>query len=97
MRPDYVKVRLLCDRCRKALDLCVQTQRKVPEPLECAPGGGVPGGGGGGGGQDMSCAFCGLPWHMDSSLLLERVNDATRRGWGEHMRDGAVVLHCPAA
>lgn len=45
----------------------------------------------------MSCAVRGLPWHMDSSLLLERVNDATRGGWGEHIRNKAVVLNCPAS
>lgn len=95
MRTDYVKVRLLCDRCRDVVDLCVRVERNVPEPLACAPGGA--GGGGGAGGSDMSCAVCGLPWHMDTSRLLQRVNDETRRGWGQHVRNGAVVLHCPAA
>lgn len=97
MRADYVKVKLLCDRCQAALDLCVPVERNVPTPLSCSPGAPVGGGGGGGGSSSMSCAVCGLPWHMDSSLLVERVSDATRRGWGEHMRNNAVLLICPAS
>lgn len=96
MNAAYVKVQLLCDRCREVVDLCVQVKRNVPQPLACSPGGPVSGDGGGGD-TDMACAICGLPWRMDTSLLLERVNDATRRGWGEHVRTGAVVLRCPAA
>lgn len=100
MRADYVKVTLLCDRCRAALDLCVPVERNVPRPLSCSPGVPVGGGGGSAAGAEsprMACAVCGLSWHMDSSLLMERVNDATRGGWGEHIRNDAVVLHCPAS
>ena len=97
MRADYVKVKLLCDRCRDVMDLCVQVDRNVPEPLSCTPGGGRPVGGAPDGGSSMSCSICGMPWRMDLARLLERVNEETRRGWGEHVRDGAVVLRCPAA
>lgn len=94
MRPDYVKVKLLCDRCSSVVDVCSPVNRNVPEPLGCSPGGAPVGGGGDG---LLSCSLCGLSWHMDSVRLLERVNDAARGGWGEHIRDGAIVLICPAA
>jgi hypothetical protein len=96
MRPDYVKVRLVCDRCREVVDLCVQVERNVPDPISCSPGGG-PVGGAQSGGSSLSCSICGIPWHLDVARLVERVNAETRRGWGEHIRDGAVVLRCPAA
>lgn len=96
MRATYVKVKLLCDRCRAALDLCVPVERNVPTPLACSPGAPA-GGGGAGASSSMSCAVCGVSWHMDASLLMERVQDATRGGWGQHVRDDAVVLRCPAS
>jgi hypothetical protein len=94
--PARVKVRLLCDRCRKALDLCVPVERHVPAPLACVPGGPVQGGGESGG-PGMSCAVCGVPWNATVSDIERLVNDATRRGWGEHIRNGAVLIHCPVS
>ena len=92
----YVKVKLVCERCRSALALCMAVARNVPEPIGCSPGAPV-----GGSGQGwpflLSCPSCAASWHMTVSEMQERVNDATRHGWGQHIREGAVVLRCSAA
>jgi hypothetical protein len=95
MHAAYVKVRLLCERCTRALDLCVRVERNVPEPLACAPGNPVAGGTGGGG-AGMCCGVCGASFGFGPGDLGRLVNDATRPGWGEHLRKGAVEIHCPA-
>lgn len=92
----HVKVKLLCTRCQHGMDLCVLVHRNVPQPIACSPGAPISGGGGGNP-YLLSCPACGLCWQMSASEMQERVNDKTRRGWGEHVRDGAVVLLCPAA
>lgn len=97
MRPDWVKVKLICDRCSTVVDLCSPVSRNVPGPLECTPGGAPAGSPGGDGNPWAACSICDLPWHLDSARLHELVNDAARGGWGEHMRKGAIVLHAPAA
>lgn len=92
----YVKVRLVSKRCSSGMELCVPVARNVPQPIACSPGAPISGGGGG---QPftLSCPSCAASWHMSVSEMQERVNDATRYGWGQHVRDGAVVLDCPAA
>ena len=92
----HVKVKLVCERCRHVMDLCVLVHRNVPQPIECSPGAPISGGGGGNP-FTLSCPSCGLSWQMSVSEMQDRVDDITRRGWGQHVRDGAVVLHCPAA
>ena len=96
-RSNYVKVRVVCDRCTQAFPMCFPIERHVPdEDLICTPGGAPVGPGGGGGGSGLLCSVCGLRWASGVSELQQMVNDATRRGWGEHMRNGAVVLRLPA-
>lgn len=92
----YVKVKLICERCHQVMDLCVAVARNVPQPIACSPGAPMSGGGGG---QPFTlcCPSCAASWCMTVGQMQERVNEATRRGWGQHMRDGAVVLHCRAA
>lgn len=88
MQPNnHVRVRIVCRKRGRELSLCVQVSRGVPAPLRCTPQGG-----GSGGGPDV-CAEC-------RRLLLERgritevVNDLIRRGWNDHLKDGAVVVAC---
>ncbi len=84
---NYVKSRLSC-RHGQSIDLCVPVEREVPPPLRCSPGGGSLGGG-----QWSLCAVC-TRLLKDSLVLRELVNDQTRRGWGDHIRAGAVVIGC---
>jgi len=92
----HVKVKLVCKRCHNGMDLCVSVARNVPQPIACSPGAPISGGGGSSP-FTLSCPSCAASWQLTVSEMQERVNDATRRGWGEHVRDGAVVLYCPAA
>lgn len=96
MNAGYVKVKLICERCHQVMDLCVPVARNVPQPIACSPGAPLSGGGGG---QPftLSCPSCAASWCMTLGEMQDKVNDATRRGWGQHMKDGAVVLHCRAA
>lgn len=92
----YVKVRLVCKRCSSDMELCVAVSRNVPQPIACSPGAPISGGGAGTP-FTLSCPSCAASWHMSVGEMQERVNDATRHGWGQHIRDGAVVLYCSAA
>lgn len=92
----HVKVRLICESCQHVQKLCVLVHRNVPQRIACSPGGSIVGGGGGNP-FILSCPNCNLCWRITASEMQERVDDETRRGWGQHMRDGAVVLRCPAA
>lgn len=99
MQNAFVKVRPMCDRCRNSFDWCFRVERNVPEPLRCSPGSPVGTGGGGvSGGDDSSlrCSVCGLRWAAGISEVQQMVEDATRHGWGQHLRNGAVVLSLPA-
>jgi hypothetical protein len=69
--------------------LCVRVEAEVPEPLRCSPGGGSPGVGGGAGGGSPDCPCGG---RFDWSDLGRRVADALRRGRGEWVHRGAVVI-----
>jgi hypothetical protein len=91
MNTDYVKVEVYCDRCRDAVSLCMPVPRNVPEPIACSPGG--PSGSVGDG--MLRCGICG--GCMPLSELRQRVIDETRRGWGQHIRNGAVVIHYRAS
>ena len=93
----HVKVKLVCKRCQHGMDLCVLVHRNVPQPIACSPGAPISGGGGGVMPYTLSCPSCGLSWRMSVAEMQDRVDDVTRRGWGQHMREGAVVLYCPAA
>ncbi len=89
MRAEYVRVEVVCDRCREALHLCMPVPREVPQPIGCWPG---PPSGSVGDGM-VRCSVCDRCM-LSLSELQGRVEDATRRGWGEHIRHGAVVIRC---
>jgi len=72
---------------RDTSTICVRVEREVPEPLRCSPGGGSVGGSGGGSPLDCPCGG-----KFDTSDLSRRVADALRRGLGEWLRRGAVVI-----
>jgi hypothetical protein len=90
MSPRHVKVRLDCRGARQGIDLCVQVERQVPEPLRCTPGGGRPVGSGTG---PSFCAECD-DLLKDGSRLRAHINDLTRGGWGRWVRVGSVVIGC---
>lgn len=99
MHNAYVKVRPICRRCQNAFEWCFRVEQNVPDPLRCPPGGapvGTGGGNGGGTDADLRCSVCDTPWAVGVSDLQRIVNEAIRRGWGEHVRNGAVVLQLPA-
>lgn len=90
MGPDnWVRTIVHCTRHhRDCPAICVKVDRQVPARLRCSPGGGTVGGGGGGGASpDCPCGG-----RLDISELTRRVNDAMRRGIGDWMRLGAVVI-----
>jgi hypothetical protein len=62
--------------------------REVPPPLRCSPQGGSVGRGGG----VVSAADCPCGGRFDNGDLGRRVADALRRGLGEWIRRGAVVI-----
>lgn len=86
---NWVLTIIRCSRHRKDYPaICVRVEREVPGPLRCTPGGGSAGGGGGGASQtDCPCSG-----RFDTSDLGRRVADALRRGAGEWIRRGAVVV-----
>ena len=92
MKSDYVRVEVFCDRCRDHAVLCMPVTCPVPEPIACTPGG--PSGAVGGDGM-YRCSLCGGA--LPLSDLQERVEDEARRGWGQHIRNGAVVIHFRAS
>lgn len=67
--------------------MCVRVEAEVPGPLRCAPGGGSIGGGGAGDVPDCPCGG-----RFDIADIARRVADALRRGRGEWVRRGAVVI-----
>ena len=88
MQPNHVKVHLICTRHREFMDLCVRVDRGVPEDLRCqASGGSISLGT-----DNPLCQQC--QDLLQGQRLAERVNDLTRHGWSEHVRDGAVVVAC---
>lgn len=70
------------------MTFCVQVDRNVPDPLRCARGGG------GGGPPEIRCAGCGGPCFRDVAALKSSVEAALRRGWGPHIKAGAVEVEC---
>lgn len=91
MTTEYVKVDVFCERCRDAVHLCMPVPRPVPERISCSPGGPSASVGDG----MFRCSLCGgcLPL----SELHERVIAETGRGWGQHIRNGAVVIRYRAS
>ena len=67
--------------------ICVRVDREVPGPLRCSPSGGSVGAAGPVGGLDCPCNG-----RFDTSDLSRRVADALRRGLGEWIRRGGVVI-----
>lgn len=66
------------------LKFCLAIARQVPEPLACTPASGS----GAGSGTPCDCFT-----NLDFAELQRRANDATRRGWGEWVPQGAIVIH----
>jgi hypothetical protein len=87
MQPDHALVRLRCNVRREELTLCVRVNRGVPESLRCTPSGG-----GVSGGTAPICADCTAL--LQGDRLAQRVNELTRRGWSDHIREGAVIVTC---
>ncbi len=85
---NFVSVRIHC-RCSEIASWCVRIDRNVPEPLRCTPRGG-----GGGGATAVLCPRCGQRCFDSPADLEAATNAATRSGWGEWIREGAVVLEC---
>lgn len=84
---NWVKTVIRCTRHRKDCPaICVRVECEVPGPLRCSPGGGQVGAGPVG---PMDCPCGGS---FDTSDLSRRVADALRRGLGEWLRRGAVVI-----
>lgn len=67
--------------------MCLRVEREVAEPLRCSPGGGSVGSSGGGSPLDCPCGG-----HLDVAELSRRVAELLRRGVGEWIRRGAVVV-----
>ena len=91
MQPNYVRVLLRCTRDHSSTEFCVRVERGVPDPIRCNPGGPVSSAGAVGGSRCSNCSEILLP-----GRLSEAVNERTRRGWADSIRDGAVVLDCAA-
>ena len=85
-------VRLVCRRCRYAIELCVPVSAAVPGPLRCSPVGGPALGSGTSTG--LRCPKCQCPCGMSDADLRRRVEDELRRGRGRHVAAGAVVIEC---
>lgn len=62
--------------------MCLRVEREVAEPLRCSPGGSS-------GGSPLDCPCGG---HLDVAELSRRVAELLRRGVGEWIRRGAVVV-----
>jgi hypothetical protein len=90
MGPDnWVTTVIRSDRHnRECPAICVRVDREVPLPLHCSPGGGNVGG------ETVSASDCPCGGRFDTGDLGRRVADALRRGLGEWIRRGAVVIDC---
>lgn len=87
MQPDHVLVRLQCNTRRQEATFCVRVQTGVPAALRCTPSTGA-----GGGGSSQLCDECRALLQGDK--LGQRVQDLVRRGWGDHIKTGAVLVAC---
>lgn len=67
---------------------CLYVPQEVQGPLRCTP----PGGGGGGGASSVVACPCGTG--LTVADLQRRVMDALRRGVGQWVKRGAVVVDC---
>jgi hypothetical protein len=88
---EYANVRVRCKRCGHEMTWCVNVDRNVPEPLRCQPGGG-----GGGRPSGIRCGECSAPSFRSVDDLRSAVAAALRRGWGPHVKAGAVEVECSA-
>jgi hypothetical protein len=66
------------------LTFCLAIERHVPESLACTPVSGSAAGSG---------TPCECFTNLDFADLQGRANDATRRGWGEWVSHGKIVIH----
>lgn len=88
-RDDFANARVHCRRCGHQMRFCVQIDRGgVPQELRCSLGGG------GGGGSEIRCSGCRAPCFRAVDDLKRAVDVALRRGWGPHIRAGAVEIEC---
>lgn len=88
-RDDFANVRLRCRRCGQQMTFCVRIDRGgVPQELRCSPGGG------GGGPAEIRRSGCRAPCFRTVDDLKRAVDAASRRGWGPHIRAGAVEIGC---
>lgn len=65
--------------------ICVRVDLEVPDPLRCTPSGGSVGGGG-------SALDCPCGGRFDTAELGRLVAEAMRRGRGQWVKRGAVVI-----
>lgn len=85
---NWVTTIIRCARHRRdCASICVRVDREVPGELRCSPSGGSVGGVGG-----VSHLDCPCGGRFDTEDLGRRVADALRRGLGEWIRRGAVVI-----
>jgi hypothetical protein len=91
-RPDAVKARLECRRCRSSISICVPVRRGVPEFLRCDHDhhGGVRKDGSG----SILCEECGCLWKIGGDRLSSETEDALAANMPEWRRQGVVVLLC---
>jgi hypothetical protein len=91
-RPDAVKARLECRRCRLSINICVPVRTGVPEFLRCDHDhhGGVQKDGAG----DIVCEQCGCLWKIGGDRLSRGTEDALTSNMPEWRRQGVVVLLC---
>lgn len=91
-RPDAVKVRLECRRCRNSINICVPVRRGVPDFLRCDHDhhGGVRKDGAG----DIVCEQCGCLWKIGGDRLSREAEEALTSNMPEWRRQGVVVLLC---
>jgi hypothetical protein len=84
---NYVKAVVRCrDHRSSSATICLRVEREVPEPLRCSPGGG------GGGTTLGGFGPCPCTQSLTITELMRLVNEAMRRGLGQWIKLGAVVI-----
>lgn len=91
-RPDSVKSRLECRRCRFTINICVPVRCGVPPTLRCDHDnhGGVAKDGTG----DILCEQCGCLWRIDGEELSREIERLLPTNMPKWQRLGVVVLLC---
>jgi hypothetical protein len=85
--PTWVNTILRCRLHGRESSFCVHVDREVPKPIRRQPQGGGSGGGG-------TLTGCTCSSGLTGADLARMVTDAVRRGWGQWVKLGAVVLEC---